>query len=179
MMLLDNRDFAGTLWVMELSLPAAAADIALNLRRVLDEPSTLSARQAMGVALASAYAARSRELSALIAARIEDAALIEDARIAAVLMAQNNVYFRFRHLVAKPSYQALHSRLAMSKRSQVANKPDYELFALAVSALHGCESCVRHHEQAALALGLSEPQVNDAIRIASVIHAAAVALELG
>jgi alkyl hydroperoxide reductase subunit D len=163
---------------MKLDLPAAAADIARNLARVLIEASTLSERQRWGVALASAYASRSAALSQQVELQIADSSSIEDARIAAVLMAQNNVYFRFRHMVAKPSYQQHHSRLAMSKRNEVTNKADYELFALAVSAIHGCESCIRHHEQAALELGLGEPQVNDAIRIAAVIHAAAVALEL-
>ncbi|HEX5656734.1 MAG TPA: carboxymuconolactone decarboxylase family protein [Polyangiales bacterium] len=163
---------------MHLALPAAAADVSRNLERVLSDASSLNVRQRWGVALASAYASRSRALSAAVKAEIDDASVIEDARVAAVLMAQNNVFFRFRHLLAKPSYQAHHSRLAMSKRSEVANKADYELFALAVSAIHGCESCIQHHEQAALALGLREEQANDAVRIASVIHATAVALEL-
>jgi alkyl hydroperoxide reductase subunit D len=164
---------------MHLALPRSAADVARNLERVLSDASSLSARQRWGVALASSYAARSPALSAAIKAEIQDDALVEDARVAAVLMAQNNVFFRFRHMVAKPSYQGHHSRLAMSKRAEVASKPDYELFALAVSAIHGCESCIRHHEQVALELGLREEQVNDAVRVASVVHAAAVALEIG
>lgn len=163
---------------MHLELPESAADVARNLERVLAEDSTLNARQRWGVALASAYASRSPALNRALQAEIADAALIEDARVAAILMAQNNVFFRFRHMLAKPSYQGHHSRLAMSKRNTVSNKVDYELFALAVSAIHGCESCIRHHEQEALQLGLREEQVNDAVRIASVIYAAAVALEV-
>ncbi len=163
---------------MQLALPDTAADIARNLERVLDDTSSLNARQRLGVALASAYASRSPGLSAAVKAQIADPALIADAQVAALLMAQNNVFFRFRHMLAKPSYQSHHSRLSMSKRNQVTNKADYELFALAVSAIHGCESCIRHHEQAALEQGLREEQANDAVRIASVIHAAALALEI-
>jgi alkyl hydroperoxide reductase subunit D len=37
--------------------------------------------------------------------------------------------------------------------------------------------CVRSHEKVVLEGGLSEAQVHDAVRIASVIHAAAVGLE--
>jgi lipoyl-dependent peroxiredoxin subunit D len=159
------------------ALPASASDIALNLQRALWDVSMLSEPQRWGVALASAYAARCPRLSAAVRAHVPEA-VVADAQVAAVLMAQNNVYFRFRHQVGKDSYQRCHSRLAMSRRSQVADKRDYELFALAVSALHGCESCVRHHEHAALELGLSEQQVNDAIRIAAIIHATAVALEV-
>jgi lipoyl-dependent peroxiredoxin subunit D len=178
MMRLDNQCSRAHVGDMDLALPATAADISRNLERVLSDASSLNARQRWGVALASAYASRSPKLSAALVAEIADPALIEDAQVAAVLMAQNNVFFRFRHLLAKPSYRAHHSRLAMSRRSEVANRADYELFALAVSAIHACESCIRHHEQAALELGLREEQANDAVRIASVVHAAAVALEL-
>lgn len=182
-MWLDNRPSRGRLSLVDdlraliEALPAVAGDIALNLQRVLWEASTLSEPQRWGVALASAYAARCPRLSAAVKAHAP-ADVVEDAQVAAVLMAQNNVYFRFRHQVGKASYQQHHSRLVMSRRARVANKHDYELFALAVSALHGCESCVRHHEQAALELGLREEQVNDAMRIAAIIHATAVALEV-
>ena len=57
------------------------------------------------------------------------------------------------------------------------NKADFELFCLAVSAINGCEACVKSHEHVVLEGGLSEDNVHDAVRIAAVIHAAAVALE--
>ena len=59
------------------------------------------------------------------------------------------------------------------------SKTDFELFSLAVSAINGCESCLRAHERVVIDGGMSEDQVHDAIRIAATIHAAAVALELG
>jgi alkyl hydroperoxide reductase subunit D len=52
-----------------------------------------------------------------------------------------------------------------------------ELFALAVSALNGCEACVRAHEKVVLEGGLTEEHVLDAVRIAATIQAVAVALE--
>ena len=54
---------------------------------------------------------------------------------------------------------------------------DFELVCLAVSAINGCEMCVQSHEKVVLEGGLTEDQVHDAVRIASVIHAAAVGLE--
>jgi alkyl hydroperoxide reductase subunit D len=48
--------------------------------------------------------------------------------------------------------------------------------SLAVSAINGCETCVRSHEQVVVTGGLSEDQVHDAVRIAATIRAAAVAL---
>jgi alkyl hydroperoxide reductase subunit D len=59
-----------------------------------------------------------------------------------------------------------------------SNKADFELFCLAVSAINGCEMCVRSHEEVVRNAELTEEQVHDAVRIAAVIHAAAVSLEI-
>ena len=58
------------------------------------------------------------------------------------------------------------------------NKVDFELFSLAVSAINGCETCIRAHEKVVLEGGLTEDQVHDAVRIAATIHAAAVSLTM-
>jgi lipoyl-dependent peroxiredoxin subunit D len=59
----------------------------------------------------------------------------------------------------------------------VTSKADFELLCLAVSALNGCEACIQAHERAVLEGGLTEDHVHDAVRIAAVVNAAAVALE--
>jgi alkyl hydroperoxide reductase subunit D len=163
------------------ALPASAKDIKLNLQAVLQAES-LSAAQRWGVAVASAIAARNPQLKAAIidqAQREVDASVLEDAAAAAALMAMNNVYYRFRHMLEKPSYNDRPAKLRMNRLVNPAtNKVDFELFSLAVSAINGCETCVRAHEDVVTKGGLSEDQVNDAVRIASVIHAAAVALEI-
>jgi alkyl hydroperoxide reductase subunit D len=113
------------------------------------------------------------------AAEHAPAATLEDAKAAAALMSMNNVYYRFRHMVGKPSYADKPARLRMNRLVKPAtNKADFELFSLAVSAINGCENCVRAHEDTVTKHGLSEDQVNDAVRIAATIHAAAVALEI-
>ena len=92
----------------------------------------------------------------------------------------NNVYYRFRHLVGKPSYGEKPARLRMNRLAKPAtSKVDFELFSLAVSAINGCETCIQAHEKVVLEGGLTEDQVHDAVRIAATIHAAAVALEAG
>jgi alkyl hydroperoxide reductase subunit D len=94
-------------------------------------------------------------------------------------MAMNNVYYRFRHMVGKDSYSTRPARLRMNRIGQPrTSRAEFELLCLAVSAINGCEACVRSHEAAVVEGGLTEDQVHDAVRIASVLHAAAVALEL-
>ena len=163
-------------------MPDAARDIKLILQSVLTQ-STLTPSQTWGVAVACAIAARNPELrdAMLIDAReVVDPAVIEDAMAAAALMAMNNVYYRFRHMMGKATYETRPARLRMQRIAKPAtNKPDFELFCLAVSAINGCETCLRSHEAVVLEGGLSEDQVHDAVRIAAVVHASAVSLELG
>jgi alkyl hydroperoxide reductase subunit D len=162
-------------------LPENARDTKLNLQSVMQSV-TLSAAQRLGVAVASAAAARNAELlDAMLADAREEAgdAVIDDALAAVSLMAMNNVYYRFKHMVGKESYEAKPARLRMQRIAKPAtNKADFELFCLAVSTINGCEVCVRSHESAVIGHGLTEDQVVDAVRIAAVVNAAAVALEL-
>ena len=51
----------------------------------------------------------------------------------------------------------------------VTGKHLFELMSLAVSAVNGCEQCVKSHEASLIGLGATEEQVWDAIRIASVV----------
>jgi lipoyl-dependent peroxiredoxin subunit D len=166
---------------LRAGLPEATRDLKLNLQSVL-QGGALNAAQRWGVAIASAVASRNARLrDALLAdARREvDAALIDDALAAAALMGMNNVYYRFRHMIGKPSYSEKPARLRMNRLAKPStNKLDFELFCLAVSAINGCEMCVRSHEQAVLAGGLSEEHVHDAVRIAAVVHGAALAAEI-
>ncbi|HKY34795.1 MAG TPA: carboxymuconolactone decarboxylase family protein [Polyangiaceae bacterium] len=164
------------------TFPDVAKDIRVNLQNVL-QPATLNADQVWGTAVACARASRNPGLVQAIeadarAAGASDASLT-DARAAAVLMGMNNVFYRFKHLIAKESYEKKPARLRMQRLSQVeSNKPDFELFCLAVSAINNCQSCMAAHEASVLRLGLSEDHVIDVIRIAATVHAAAVAAEI-
>ena len=163
------------------AIPDAAKDLRLNLGSVL-QPGTLTREQVWGIAVACAIAARNPQLRQ---ATLEDALgqvapeVVEDAKAAAALMGMNNVYYRFRHMVGREEYAQKPARLRMQRLAQVAtSKTDFELFCLAVSAINGCESCIRSHERVVIEGGLSEDQVNDAVRIAATFHGVAVALEM-
>lgn len=163
------------------AIPEVAKDLKLNLGAVL-QPGNLTEDQVWGVAVATAIASRNPQLRQAV---LEDAlvtvapGVVEDAKAAASLMAMNNVYYRFRHMMAKPEYSEKPARLRMQRLGQVAtNKADFELFCLAVSAVNGCEMCLRSHEEVVLQAGLSADQVHDAVRIAATMHGVAVALEM-
>jgi len=160
-------------------LPEPARDLKVNLQTVLQE-STLTTDQRYGVAVACGLAARNQRLgqALLDEARLHvQPPVVDDARAAAALMAMNNVYYRFKHMVGKDEYQALPARPRIAKPA--TSKADFELMCLAVSAIGGCERCVQAHEKTVREAGLTAEQVNDAIRIAAVVMGAAVGLELG
>jgi alkyl hydroperoxide reductase subunit D len=171
-----------SLEVVRSELADAHKDTRLNLQAVL-ESGSLTPEQRWGVAVGSAYAARNERLKEAMINEAKKALanaepVIEDARAAASLMGMNNVYYRFRHMIEKESYSTKRPGLRMNRMAQVqTTKVDFELVCLAISAINGCQSCVQSHEKVVLEGGLSEDQVHDAVRIAAVIHAAAVGLE--
>ncbi len=57
------------------------------------------------------------------------------------------------------------------------DKVDFELWSLAVSAINGCQFCVKSHEKKLAEHGVTAEQVQAAVRIASVIHAASAILD--
>ena len=171
-----------TIETLTQSFPDSAKDVRLNLGAVL-QAATLTPAQRWGVALASAYAARNADVIAAIRAAAEvdllDGidAVVADAQGAAAVMAMNNVYYRFRHFMGG-AYDSKPPRLRMNKLAQPStDKATFELICLAVSAINGCELCVKAHDQAVKHAGLDDDHVHEAVRIAAVVNAAAVARE--
>jgi alkyl hydroperoxide reductase subunit D len=161
------------------TLPDDLKDIRLNVGAVLTGEN-LQPAQALGIALAAARFVRCQPLTEALEADMRaglgDAAspMLSDAVAAAGLMAMNTVYYRFRHMLGKESYEARSPRLRMSRMAQPAtSKADFELMSLACAALAGCELCIKNHEASLLHLGAGEEACHDAVRIAAVINAAA------
>ncbi len=161
-------------------IPAYAKDLKLNLGNVL-EPQNLTAQQVWGIALASAIASRNPQVLEAVAADAATKLSAEArsaARTAAALMAMNNVYYRATHLLSNAEYGKLPARLRMNAIANPGiDKLDFELISLAVSAINGCGMCLDAHEREVLGKGATKEGVQDALRIASVIHAVAVTLE--
>ncbi len=160
-------------------LPEHAKDLRLNLGAITSSM-MLTPQQAWGTALSASVASRNAEVVAAIAA---DAQLSPEAaaaaRGAAAIMAMNNIYYRFQHMMGDGSaYAQFPARLRM----QIIGKPgvdhvDFELWCLAASVITGCENCVRAHENTVRERGGTAEQVQDAVRIAAVIHAVALTLD--
>lgn len=166
-------------------LPPAARDIRLNLDTLLVSEGgapDLSPQQIWGVALSSAYATRNqvviRALEASAAGVLSEAE-VAAAKVAATIMAMNNVYYRFTHLVHDEEIKKMPARLRMNAMTAHGiAKVDFELYSLAVSAINGCGMCMESHTHEVVKNGLTKTAVHSAVRIAAVVNAAAQALSL-
>ena len=162
-------------------LPDHARDLRINLG-VIAGATALSPQQAWGTAVTAAVTSRNAEVVAAIeeaaAAHLGPEALTA-ARGAASIMAMNNIYYRFLHMMGEESdYAQMPARLRM----QILARPgvdalDFELWCLAASAITGCEQCVRAHERSVREKQGTMEQVHEAVRIASVVHAVAMTLD--
>jgi alkyl hydroperoxide reductase subunit D len=162
------------------SLPDYARDLKVNLQNVLAQQE-LTEQQTWTTAVACALACRNATLSHAIlteaAAKLTPEAM-NSAKAAFAVMGMNNIFYRFRHMVGRDEYTTMPARLRMQAiRSHGGDPADFELNCLAVSAINGCEACLRSHEAAVREKGLTEDHVMASVRIASTLHAAAGVIE--
>ncbi|WP_080057638.1 carboxymuconolactone decarboxylase family protein [Spirosoma aerolatum] len=149
-------------------------DLKINLGNVLNSSQNLTKKEAVLLALSVAVNENHQPLvdSLTGVAKQEGASDADVAETIACtsLLSTNNVFYRFRHFVGKDYYQQTQPGIRMSiMMNPVLGKEFFELMSLAVSAVNGCELCVRSHEESVLKHGASEARVFDAIRLASVI----------
>lgn len=161
-------------------MPDYAKDIKLNLSSLANDE-TLNEQQLWGTFLVSALAGRN---AFVIVEILEEATqhlsseALEAAKASAAIMGMNNIYYRFVHLSSNKDYQTMQAKLRMNV---IANpgveKDDFELWSLAVSAINGCGVCIDSHEAHLLKNGMNKEQIQTAVRIASVVHAASSVLD--
>lgn len=157
------------------SLPGYAKDLKLNYSTLVRQNTELTPQQLWGTVVASAIATRNAELTEAVleeGAKQLSAQALEAAKAAAAVMGMNNIYYRFLHLTSNEKYGTLPARLRMNvMRTHGVDHVDFELWALAVSAINGCGKCVDSHEKVVREKGASEETVLAVVRVASVLHA--------
>lgn len=168
-----------TIEALKERLPEYAKDIKLNLGSLAVE-ALLNTQQRAGTFVAAALASRNAEVIRAITTEFGpqlSPEALHAAKASAAIMGMNNVYYRFTHLVGG-DYERLPARLRMNIIGRPGvEKVDFELWSLAVSAVNGCGMCLTSHEKVVREGGLSQEQVQAAVRIASVVHAVAAILD--
>jgi alkyl hydroperoxide reductase subunit D len=158
------------------ALPDYAKDLRLNLGSLLSDQ-TLGDQRKYGLLLSCAHGSAYKPI--VEAAEAECAGKLSPeaanaARAAAAIMAMNNVYYRFVHLVSNPEYGTLPAKLRMNVIGNPGiDKADFELFCLAVSAMNGCGMCIDSHEKVLKQHGVGSDVIQAGARVGSVVKAVA------
>ena len=156
-------------------LPAYAKDISLNLGSLASE-TLLNDQQKWGCFLASAHAIGvAPVVKAIEAAAAEHLSpeAMDAAKASAAVMGMNNIYYRSLHLMKNQEYTTLPARLRMNILANPGvEKMDFELWSTAVSAINGCGACLDAHEGELKKHAVPSTQIQAALRIAAVVHAA-------
>lgn len=169
-------DFLNTL---KERMPDYAKDVRTNLDAVLLR-SSLDKADALGAALAAAYAARAKSIVAAIRGSGELSETDTSAALsAAALMGMNNVWYPYLEMAHDEELGKQRAELRMSVYATHGgvDKMRFELFALAASIVGKCDFCVAAHYKLLKEHGSSVQQLRDVGRIAAVITAAALALD--
>jgi alkyl hydroperoxide reductase subunit D len=159
-------------------IPDYAKDIRLNLDGVIAR-SSLDAADALGAALAAAYAAKSKTIVDAIRGSGALSEIDTNAALtAAALMGMNNVWYPYVEMADDEDLKTQRAELRMNGYATHGgvDRKRFELFALAASIVGKCHFCVASHYKMLKENGLSAQQLRDVGRIAAVINAAAQAI---
>lgn len=146
-------------------------DLASNIKRIIgNEGGVLSKLQSDATILACFAATERTDLIDVAEefVRSEHGDDVADAALgAASLMNMTNVYYSARSSLKGVSSELPNLKMTYMKQHNVSND-DFELYALAVSAVNGCKPCMSGHEKILLDHGVSGKVINEAIRIAAI-----------
>jgi alkyl hydroperoxide reductase subunit D len=157
-------------------IPDTAKDIRLNLDAVLSR-SSLAPDDALGVALAAAFAARSPQLVQALKIGTPEAEA-HAALTAAALMGMNNVWYPFVEMAGDEELKTMRPELRMNAYASHGGvtKAKFEAYALAASIVGKCHFCVKSHYELLKREGWTTQQLREVGRIAAVINATAQVL---
>lgn len=163
---------------LKSQIPDYAKDVKINLGSLLtQENQALAPKQVFGAALTSAYVTKEKLLIQILeneAEKILSEAEMKAAKTAAVLMAMNNIYYRFLHISADKEYAQMPAGLRMQGiANHGIDKIDFEIFSLAASIINGCGMCIDAHAVQLTKHGLTKVQIQLVAKVAAVVNSAA------
>ncbi len=159
-------------------IPDYAKDIRLNIDGTIAR-SALEGNDAIGVALAAAFAAKSGKLVDIIKRAGQLSAEEQNGALtAAALMGMNNTWYPYLEMAGDAELKGQPAGLRMNAYAQHGgvDKRRFEMYALAASIIGKCHFCVKAHFDTLVKEGMSTAQLRDVGRIAVVVNAAALVI---
>lgn len=162
-------------------LPEIAKDARINWTKVLDltQLDGLTISQIQGAAFAVAYHLNNSLILESLQGLHPEPTLIPAAKTAASLMAMSNIYYRFIHMSEDGELEKIPAGLRMQgMMNPGTDAVTFEVMCLAVSILNGCGACISAHTRQLKSHGLSVQALSRVGKIAAVLHAVHVSLNL-
>ncbi|MDK2971051.1 MAG: lipoyl-dependent peroxiredoxin subunit [Candidatus Sumerlaeota bacterium] len=171
------------------SLPASLAELAhsesgindlyMNLKRQL-EGGKVEQKDKLLIAIGVATAAGSRDAVTFLGAAAREAGVtpqqIADAIGVATVCTLFNSYYKFRHLAQDEAFEAFKAPFNANSFMKTELSPvQTELLNIAISTFNGCDVCVKGHLNKTRALGVSDEQIDETIKVGAIATALAAA----
>ncbi len=161
----------------------ALHDMATNLGRVMKE-GEISEGVKLLIGLAAAVTQGTPQVAEFFSqAAIKAGRTHQDVTAAigvAIGMGFNNAYFRFRYQVTKEDSENLKAFRVNFNTSSLLHAPlpalEKELISISVSSIHDCQGCVKSHVTKGRDAGMTDAQLDEAIKAASVAYVLAQAV---
>lgn len=149
-----------------------ARDLKLNLQKLLEQ-SSLDQHERFLILLAVASTLKCEKLISLAKHQLTFLSFtpeqILEASESAAIMAMLNTYYRFKHMINKDEdYQSAALRMNILAKPALG-KISFEMLALAISILNGCEMCIRSHELVLREANVSVEKIHDLVRLTAVV----------
>ena len=161
-------------------LPEYASDVKQNIQDLFNSRSEdLTKRQLHGIALTAGYYLQNEQL--LNDIRMAAKMYLEEAdataaKSAVIITSMLSTYDHTASTVKWPTKPSGIHAEAYTKTS--VPEVDLELYCFTASVLIGCNECIVHHINKLTKLGISEAAAQKIVKIASVLKAAKIALEI-
>jgi len=157
-------------------IPDYAKDVRLNLDGAIAR-SALPPPEALGVALAAAFAAKSDTLVAAFRAQMPESEAAA-ALSAAAIMGLTNAWYSYIDMAEDPTLKTTAAQLRMNAYQNHGGtaKRSFEAYALSASIVGKCRFCVSSHVAVLRKEGVGDTELRDIGRIAAVVNAAAQVL---
>lgn len=155
-----------------------ARDLKLNLQRLMNDGALDKQESALAL-LALATSVESQELvtssKELLKHMDFTEEQISEAAESSAIMAMLNLYYRAKHMLTagNPENVETHYKAAGLRMTSLSKpllgKERFEMLALAVSVVNGCESCINAHESVLREAKIEPAKIHDLIRMAAVV----------
>lgn len=156
-------------------IPDYAKDVRLNIDGVIAR-SSLPANEAVGAALAAAFAAKNATLVRIFReSGLLDATEVQGALTAASIMGMTNAWYSYIDMAADAELKNQQAGLRMNAYATHGgvDQRRFELWSLSASIVGKCRFCISAHTDVLKKAGVGTSELKDVGRIASVVNAAA------